>query len=755
MTTIKTYALLIALFITSWNGATYASGVMQAAELIAKPVQKTEEDFDIAKAQKQFYDISLKLSTSERSYDTYVAAVTQLESLKVKAQICLEEAQISLLEVDAQLDTQMALQKESASASSQYLREKREALLERASDCHLFMVRVDEAIPIYKKSIQEMGRSQMLARATPVWDFSLDLIQELRDVSQLAVQFISAHIKQLAPWSIELMTMLLLALTLGFGLSRRCAKLLPTLSKKNHFTYSFMATLGKSPLSFGIIVLGVFIVGLSLALGMPPYLKDAGAVLLLLALYTVFLKMLFVPTAKQPAFVQVDPHLGRVLFGKGLIHAIVLTFGAIGIGIAEVTELPTQVHDFVHMVCMLTIVLASTWFAGALIHLKAVQIRPPLDSVLKGCLILLTLTLVFLEVIGYQILAVYILKSLFASAVTLVLFTIAFYFFSNLLRSLLAVRFFTSKPLKHYLGIKAGVVFWEGILLLYLCYALLLYALTLTILLSWQLPYFLVFELTSGAIYGFTFADITLVPLKLVIAVFLFALFNIAGRFVSTYVLHQVQKTHEMRTQTALGSIIRYISFVIALFLALFIVQVDLSGIALIIGALSVGIGLGLRDIVNNFISGVILLVEKPIKQGDQITVEDVQGYVKKIGLRSTCIATDEQTDIIVPNANIISNPVTNFMFAHKYWCVKCTVNVAHGNDPDKIQRILLDLAKQHPQVIQNPPNQPKVNLLSLEDKQMKFELRCIIRDASKNQDVTSDLNFAIEKAFREQKIQV
>lgn len=748
--------LLLAL-IVCWNSATHATEVAQTTKLPQKTEKKIEERFDIAAAQKQFDNFSLKLSTSKRSYADYVEAITQLESLKVQAQICVDESQRSLLTVDAQLDEQMTLQKRSdaSRANYLYLREKREAILEKLSDCHLFVLRADEAIPIYKQSIQEMGRMQTFSRATPLWGFTPGLVLEFRDVMQKDGEALRTHIKQLAPWSIGLVLMFLLALAFGYGASKKCSKLLSDISKRNRLTHSFMATLGKSPIFLGIIIFGLFISGASLALGMPPFLKNAGAVFILLALYAVFLKILFVPTPDYPAFFHVETHLGTKLFRKGLIQAIVLVLGAIGIGLAETIELPKQMHDFIHMVCMLTIVIITSWFAWGLTNLKAVQARHSLASILRGGLMLVAITVGFLEVIGYQVLSVYLLNSLFATAVTLVLFAMAFYFVSGLLRYLLEIRFFASKPLRYYLGIKKGLVFWEGLLILYLCYALLLYALVLTLLLSWQVPYFFIFELISGAIHGFTAAGITLFPFKLLIAILLFALFNIVGRIISAYVLHQVQKTHEMRTQTALGTIIRYASFVIALFLALFIVEVDLTGIALIVGALSVGIGLGLKDVVNNFLSGLVLLVEKPIKQGDRISIEKVQGYVKKIGLRSTCITTDEQTDVIVPNASITSKPLTNFQLDHKYWGIECTVNVARKNSPEKIQQILLDLAKQHAEVVKKAPNQPKVSLLTIEAEHMLFELRCTIRDAAKKKDVSSDLNFAIEKAFREQKIQV
>ncbi len=755
---LKSYLLLLALIVLG-SGVVHASDSEknQVSKSIPLAEQKTESDFDIAKAQQQFNAISLNLSTKERSYDDYVDAVTQLESLKVKAKVCAEEAQHTLIQVDEQLDAQMAMQKQSDSgkANYQYLREKREAILERASDCHLFVLRADEAIPVYKQSIQAMGRSQIFARATPVWGFGPELLVGLQDAAQKGTEVVRAHMNQMVPWLIGLALIFAFALVGGIMLSKKCSRQLSNVSKKNQFTYSFVATLGHSPLSISVIILAVFALGLSLALGMSPYLKDAGAVLLLLAVYAVFLKMIFLPTRGEGIFIQVDSGLGHVLFRRGIIQALVLTLGVIGINIANTVDIFLQVHDFVHMLCMLAVVSTSAWFAWGLIGLKAVQNRPFLPIVLKSGLLLLVLILGFLEAIGYQVLVVYTMNSLFATAVTLVFFTMIFYAWSKVLPCLLDLHVMTAEPIRYYLGVKAGKVFWEGVLLILLGYALLLFALGLTLLLSWQLPNFAIFGLINGAVHGFAPAGISIVPFKLFISILLFAVFNIVGRTVSAHVLHQVQENNEMRTQTALGSIIRYVAFVIALFLSFFIVDFDFTGIAWIVSALMVGIGLGLKDVVNNFISGIILLIEKPIAQGDRITVNGTQGYVKKIGLRSTCIVTDERADAIVPNSDIISHPVKNYKFVDRQWVVNCEIGVAHGSNLVQVKELLLAIAKQQSGVLQDSPNIPKVSFLSFNEDSLLFELRCIIHDIGNRKSIVSYLNFAIEKTFREQGIDI
>ena len=194
-----------------------------------------------------------------------------------------------------------------------------------------------------------------------------------------------------------------------------------------------------------------------------------------------------------------------------------------------------------------------------------------------------------------------------------------------------------------------------------------------------------------------------------------------------------------------------------AFLLALSMAGVELANIALIAGALSVGIGFGLQNIVNNFISGVILLFERPIKTGDWIVVGGTEGYVKKISIRSTQIQTFDRSDVIVPNSELISTQVTNWMFRDKLGRVIVPIGVAYGTDVELVKQILLDIAYQHPSVITKSPiiSKPWVLFRTFGDSSLNFELRCYIRAVDDRLSVISDINFAIDKAFRDADIQI
>jgi small-conductance mechanosensitive channel len=199
-----------------------------------------------------------------------------------------------------------------------------------------------------------------------------------------------------------------------------------------------------------------------------------------------------------------------------------------------------------------------------------------------------------------------------------------------------------------------------------------------------------------------------------------------------------------------------YIGFIIAILIGLSTAGVNFANIAIVAGALSVGIGFGLQNIVNNFVSGLILLFERPIKTGDWISVGGTEGFVKQISVRSTRIQTFDRADVIVPNSELISQQVTNRTLHDAFGRVTIPVGVAYGSDTELVRDLLLQIANDHPEVVKTgevPPAQ--VLFQAFGDSTLNFELRCIIRNVSLVLVVSSEMNFAIDKRFREHKIEI
>ena len=166
----------------------------------------------------------------------------------------------------------------------------------------------------------------------------------------------------------------------------------------------------------------------------------------------------------------------------------------------------------------------------------------------------------------------------------------------------------------------------------------------------------------------------------------------------------------------------------------------------MVAGALSVGIGFGMQQVVSNFVSGIILLVERPIAVGDWIEVGGQQGVVKKMAVRATQIQTFDRTDVIVPNSNLITQPVTNWTRGSLQGRIIVPVTVSHGSDSREVARILHEIAEDQPTVLINPA--PAVLLRGIAADGMNFELRAVLSDINGGSGVTSEINHQILARF-------
>ena len=261
---------------------------------------------------------------------------------------------------------------------------------------------------------------------------------------------------------------------------------------------------------------------------------------------------------------------------------------------------------------------------------------------------------------------------------------------------------------------------------------------------------------SSYATDGIPMGDIRIVPTNIIAGVIAFAILSGITGWIKGWMdrrwLRQI--TSDRGARDALVTIVGYTGFTISLLVGLSIGGINITGLAVVAGALSVGIGFGLQSIANNFISGIILLFERPIKAGDFVSVGDVEGYVKKISIRATEIETLDNQDMLIPNSELISGRVTNWVLHNPYGRLIIKIGVSYGSDVDKVKTILESVSSDHEQVITDSrASPPKALFMGFGDSSLDFELRVRILDIKKRYDVLSDLNFEINHQFSKEGI--
>ncbi len=257
----------------------------------------------------------------------------------------------------------------------------------------------------------------------------------------------------------------------------------------------------------------------------------------------------------------------------------------------------------------------------------------------------------------------------------------------------------------------------------------------------------------EDAFFGLRFGDLRNLILSLAGSAAVVAIGFLALRAVLKWVREQVlpRTGIDSGLQNSIATILGYAGFAMVAGLALRQLGLDLSNITIIAGALSVGVGFGLQSIVSNFVSGLILLAERPIRVGDSIVVKGEEGYVRKISVRSTEIETFERATVILPNAELISGVVKNWTHSNTLGRVAIPVRVGFESDPDTVRDELIEAACDNRYIVQQPP--PRVFLMRFADLGIEFELRCVVSNVEYAATVKSDLQLAILKRFRDRGI--
>lgn len=206
-------------------------------------------------------------------------------------------------------------------------------------------------------------------------------------------------------------------------------------------------------------------------------------------------------------------------------------------------------------------------------------------------------------------------------------------------------------------------------------------------------------------------------------------------------------------TSYTLSRITQYTIITIGALISFQFVGIDLSGLAVIFGLLSVGIGFGLQNVTSNFISGLIILFERPISVGDRVTVSNIEGDVTEINIRSTKVRTVNNVSIIVPNSEFVSKDVINYSHGDPTYRLDINVGVSYGSDLETVLKAMREVADENKHVLQKPAHD--VHLIEFGESSWNMQLRAWIGDVKDYPQIRNELNQAIVRKFRKYEVEI
>jgi len=460
------------------------------------------------------------------------------------------------------------------------------------------------------------------------------------------------------------------------------------------------------------------------------------------------------PHAPGKLFLNIPKDTARALAKRLKVLTVIMLLGYLLVDSLIGVNLPQYALSLARTAVRIAFAINLIWALWLFKDLSGILKQ----SWLRFGLSLVLVVAVLADLSGYTNLSAWLMRSVFGSLFAIVVILILARLSSDLLEGLEYGHTPWQRRLRRILGLTPeGHItgfFWVRLLINLGWWALLV----LLLIFIWDLSASVVEEIRVIFTNGFTIGSLKIVPARIVFAlVSLGVLVALSAWFQGQMRKRLVSKMPmERGAREAMVTMMGYVGVAIAVLVTLGIAGIEYANLAIIAGALSLGIGFGLQNVVNNFVSGLILLFERPIKTGDWIVVGNTEGHVKRIRIRATQIETFDRADVIVPNSELISGQVTNWMLHDQRGRIRVPIGVAYGSDTQKVKEILLKVASEHPDVIKDASvPEPKVMFHSFGDSALDFELRFFIRNIDTRINVISDINFAIDAAFRENNVEI
>jgi potassium-dependent mechanosensitive channel len=495
-----------------------------------------------------------------------------------------------------------------------------------------------------------------------------------------------------------------------------------------------------------------------------PVGEQSGMAVLVIAAGFALTRAVLAPNRPAWRLAPLDDEAAERLAQSLPMPLLFIALGLVLNGLAVGTSIPLSLtvagNGLVSLSFAVTLILSMHLMRRVLMREEAdgsfsSQMTSGLVRLANGGAVLAGFVIVAAAIFGYAALAWFLAQQVVWVAVVAVTFFILTELVDAAYQTYFAPRSPAAARLARSAGLRPGTMAQIGLLGSGLIKGFAVLTAALAIAAPWGISSASLLDQLRSALTGFEIGNLTISVTAIASATILFFVGVLLTRalqgWLSNRYLPATRLDPGLKSSVTIAT--GYVGFIAAFVIAFAYLGIDLSQLALVAGALSVGIGFGLQSVVNNFVSGLILLVERPIKTGDWIMVGGEEGIVKRIKVRATELETFDRASVVIPNSDLISGTVKNWVLGDTMGRASVTVGVGYASDAEEVRELLLGCARQHPLVLDDP--EPRVVFMDFGDNALIFRLDAFLADISMSLSVRSDLRFALLKRLRESGIEI
>ncbi len=685
--------------------------------------------------------------------------------LKGVSSLCVANNEAALLELKSVIDgLGEKVKGEDAEVTKKrnaYKKDK-EGLDKALAKCNLYVVISDEVSNHINEAETSYFKQKYLAKNPDIVELVIAYLNNPIAILEESGEFIFSRS---GLREIDLLDMALsilavaLSIFIGFWLRRKLILLESKRQWHDEFSENLiratLTTLAQaSPYLMGSTAAAITSIVITLEVEEIPFVTELFVGLLGFFLVTTLVKWVFCPVAPAKPFVSFTPHIAAALAKRLKVLAVLSLVGYLAFYTIFSESIIESNLLLLRNIFSLFYVINVAWTLQVIIRSPKL---PKLRYISMFVIVVIIASLV-VEWMGYRNLAFGSRRIIMLSFITFVVFIGIAKIFRDLFNAIDDGTYPWCRKIHGVLGVeKGGKV--PGLIWLRLSATIVIWGTFVVLFINtWDYSGGVIEQVRGYMVNGFNLGDFRIIPSRILWALLVFGTIVILSSWVRSQLENNWLKMTSMApgARDAMITIIGYILFLVALLAGLSAAGFDFGKVAIVAGALSVGIGFGLQNVVNNFVSGLILLFERPISKGDWIAVGPTEGIVKDIHIRSTVIQTFDRADVIVPNSELISGQVTNWVLSAKSGRAIIPVGVAYGTDTEKVREILLSIAEDCKDVVKTGAvPKPTVLFRTFGESSLDFELRVFVFNVDGRLGVISEINFAIDKAFREAGIEI